>query len=187
MFPEGLFPSTDGLHLEALHRDNQSITAMLAVATLNASCPLCGEPAMRVHSRYVRTATDLPWARIRVRLQITVRRFFCDTATCSRRIFAARLGQALPTFARRTNRLAKALVAIGRQSNCMKRFRSMLRKMSMELRLRKQASSKVAKGQDPLAGFALTMRCSFYGNFHTFAWVNITSVGLVESSAVTPI
>lgn len=85
---------------------------MLAVATPNASCPLCREPAMRVHSRYVRTATDLPWAGIRVRLQITVRRFFCDNATCSRRIFAERLGEALPAFARRTNRLAKALCAI---------------------------------------------------------------------------
>jgi transposase len=112
LFPEGLFPSIDGLHLEALHIDPQSITAVLAVATPNAICPLCREPATRVHSRYVRTATDLPWAGIRVRLQITVRRFFCDTATCSRRIFAERLGEALPAFARRTNRLAKALCAI---------------------------------------------------------------------------
>lgn len=112
MFPEGLFPSIEGLHLEALHIDPQSITVVLAVATPNAICPLCAEPAMRVHSRYVRTATDLPWAGIRVRLQITVHRFFCDNATCSRRIFAERLGEALPAFARRTNRLAKALYAI---------------------------------------------------------------------------
>ncbi len=69
MFPESLFPSIDGLHLEALHTETQSITAVLAVATPNATCPLCGEPAMRVHSRYVRTATDLPWAGICVRLQ----------------------------------------------------------------------------------------------------------------------
>jgi transposase len=67
---------------------------------------------MRVHSRYVRTAADLPWAGIRVRLQITVRRFFCDHATCSRCIFAERLGEALPAFARRTVRLTKALCAM---------------------------------------------------------------------------
>jgi len=112
LFPKDLFPSIDGLHLEALHIDTQSITAVLAVATAKAACPLCGEPAMRVHSRYIRTATDLPWAGIRVHLQITVRRFFCDNATCSWRIFAERLGEALPAFARRTNRLAKALCAI---------------------------------------------------------------------------
>jgi len=112
LFPEGLFPSIDGLRLEALRIDTQSITVVLAVATANAACPLCGESAMRVHSRYVRTATDLPWAGIRVHLQIMVRRFFCDNATCSRRIFAERLGDALPAFARRTNRLAKALCAI---------------------------------------------------------------------------
>lgn len=67
---------------------------------------------MRVHSRYVRTVTDLPWAGIRVRLQITVRRFFCDNAICSRHIFAERLGEALPAFARRTTRLTKALCTI---------------------------------------------------------------------------
>ncbi len=44
--------------------------------------------------------------------RLTVRRFFCDNATCSRRIFVERLGEALPAFARRTNRLAKALYAI---------------------------------------------------------------------------
>lgn len=37
---------------------------------------------------------------------------FCNHATCSRRIFAERLGEALPAFARRTNRLAKTLCAI---------------------------------------------------------------------------
>lgn len=68
MFPEGLFPSIDGLHLEALHIDPQSITGILAVATPNA--------------------------------------------TCSRHIFAERLGEALPDFARRTVRLTKALCAM---------------------------------------------------------------------------
>ncbi len=109
MFPKGLLPSIEGLHLEALHLDPQSITVVLAVATPNAICPLCAEPSKRVHSRYVRTVADLPWAGIRVRLQITVRRFFCDNATCARRIFAERLGEALPAFARRTVRLTKAL------------------------------------------------------------------------------
>ncbi len=44
--------------------------------------------------------------------RLTVRRFFCDNTTCSRRIFAERLGEALPAFARHTNRLAKAWCAI---------------------------------------------------------------------------
>jgi transposase len=74
--------------------------------------PLCHQQASRVHSRYVRTVADLPWAGFRVHLQITIRRFFCDTTTCPRRIFAERLGEALPAFARRTNRLTQALCGL---------------------------------------------------------------------------
>lgn len=112
MFPEGLFPSINGLHLEALRIEIQSVTAVLTVATLNATCPVCGVPAMRVHSRYVRRAADLPWAGRRVCLEITIRRFFCDNVSCTRRIFAERLGVSLPVYARRTSRLIEALCTL---------------------------------------------------------------------------
>jgi len=43
-------------------------------------CPLCGMNSQRVHSRYQRTAWDLPWFNRPVRLVIQARRFFCDTS-----------------------------------------------------------------------------------------------------------
>jgi transposase len=67
---------------------------------------------MRVHSSYVRTVADVPWAGRGVRLEITVRRFFCDNVNCARRIFAERLGAELPAYARRTCRLIEALCTL---------------------------------------------------------------------------
>ncbi len=71
-----------------------------------ARCPLCQAPSQRVHSRYVRHASDLPCAGRGVRLQLTTRRFRCDEASCCRRIFAERFGDGvLSARARRTARL----------------------------------------------------------------------------------
>jgi transposase len=49
---------------------------------------------------------------VSVQLHLHVRRFFCDNASCSRRIFAERLGESLPAYAQRTSCLAEALCAL---------------------------------------------------------------------------
>lgn len=82
---------------------------MLTLTTPTVVCPLCQQQASRVHSRYVRKVADLPWAGVRTRLHLNVRRFFCDTRDCTRTVFAERLGAALPASARRTTRLVEAL------------------------------------------------------------------------------
>lgn len=55
-----------------------------------ATCPLCGSPSRRIHSRYVCEVLDLPCAGQSVRLRVVTRWFCCDTPHC-RRIFAERL------------------------------------------------------------------------------------------------
>lgn len=69
-----------------------------------ARCPTCGEPAHRIHSRYARTLLDLPMGGRSVRLRVAARRFRCDVAGCTRRIFAERLGS-VAAWGRRTGRL----------------------------------------------------------------------------------
>jgi transposase len=54
----------------------------------HVSCPTCQQPSLRVHSRYRRTARELPVSEHAVRLLLHVRRFFCDNPACSRRTFA---------------------------------------------------------------------------------------------------
>jgi transposase len=75
-------------------------------------CPVCRFPTRRIHSRYVRTVADLPWAHWRVVLQLHVRKFFCANGRCTRRIFTERLAPLVVPWARQTQRLAHWLVHI---------------------------------------------------------------------------
>jgi len=57
------------------------------VSTRSSSrCPLCFHPAVRIHSCYTRVVADVPCGGFQVQLVLQVRKFFCDTLWCSRRI-----------------------------------------------------------------------------------------------------
>ena len=59
----------------------------------------------RLHSRYRRLLSDLPWQGRPVTLHVHARRFRCLNLTCSRQTFAERLSGTAPAAARRTERL----------------------------------------------------------------------------------
>jgi hypothetical protein len=105
-------PIPPSLHVEALLLDEEGLTILASPEATEATCPLCGERAARVHSRYTRTLADLPWARLAVRLRLTVRTFSCDNPDWPRRIFAERLAGTAPAHARRTDRQRAALTTI---------------------------------------------------------------------------
>ena len=75
-------------------------------------CPICAVPAERMHSRYTRTLADLPWAHYRVRLQLRVRKGFCQNPQCVRQICTERLPTVAAPWARRTQRLVQWLTHI---------------------------------------------------------------------------
>ena len=109
MFVTLFLPDVPDLCLETIDvaEDGVDLTARAAQAA--PPCPLCAQPATRVHSRYQRTVTDLPAVGHRVRLRVQVRRFFCENPGCDRAIFAERLGPAITVYARRTTRQAGQL------------------------------------------------------------------------------
>src|SRR4051795_4574713 len=110
-----LLPDRTCVRLETWNLDpvRSAITFTLQSRRITACCPLCGRRSKRVHSRYERTLTDLPWGAYAVAIRLRVRRLFCHNARCERRIFAERLpGIALP-WARRTQRLDARLTALG--------------------------------------------------------------------------
>ena len=78
-----------------------------------ARCPGCGTPSEAVHCHYQRTVHDVPCGGRRVVLQLGVRKFFCRTATCQRKVFAERLPDLVQPWARISNRLLEELKAIG--------------------------------------------------------------------------
>jgi transposase len=111
--PPHLLPDPSHLRLEYLRADTNLITVILSATGSETRCPLCNNPARRIHSRYSRTLADLPWNGVAVRLRLTVRRFFCQISECQRRIFTERLPDLVAPSARRTLRLTEAMELIG--------------------------------------------------------------------------
>src|SRR5438105_13156858 len=108
-------PDRTTLSLEAWHVDDVAaqITLEVAATPARVPCPLCHVQTTRVHSRYTRTVADGPWGTYAVRLQVRVRKFFCDHPACPRQIFTERLPPVVAPWARRTLRLAQHLSALG--------------------------------------------------------------------------
>ena len=74
-----------------------------------AKCPKCEKVSKRIHSRYRRTISDLPWANWAVRLHVAVRKFFCSNRACKRRIFCERICSLAAPWERKTRRLCDQL------------------------------------------------------------------------------
>jgi transposase len=94
-------PSPQTLHVSVHGRHN------------HGHCPDCSHTSRAVHSRYRRSPADLPSLGRAVRLDLHLRRFYCNNPACHRRTFAERLPALLAPHARRTQRLAKAQARIG--------------------------------------------------------------------------
>jgi transposase len=93
------------LNLIGVRADENAVTLIARASPRAARCPVCEKRSTRVHSRYTRTLSDLPWQGIPVTVRLHVRRFFCDEGTCDRAIFAERLSGVVAHYARRTERL----------------------------------------------------------------------------------
>ncbi len=112
--PGFLLPGAAVLRLEAITAEpTGALTVVVATVQSTAVCPTCQQSMTRVHSHYRRTIADLPWAEHPVRLALHARKFFCTTATCSRRIFTERLPTVVASWGRRTLRLAERQRRIG--------------------------------------------------------------------------
>ena len=90
---------------------------VLTITTLSTQacpcCPLCGKPSARIHSRYLRQVADLPCGGRQVRLLVQVRKCFCETPDCLRKIFVERLTPFVEPLARVTQRLFHIVQVIG--------------------------------------------------------------------------
>ena len=103
-----------GLTVESVTCVQEMMIVAARAAAVAAKCPLCGTTSRRVHSRYIRRASDLPCAGRGVRLRVTARRFYCGAPHCRRRIFAERFDDAvLATRSRRTARLEHIVHHLG--------------------------------------------------------------------------
>src|SRR6266487_6021077 len=156
------FPLPEGIVITAIHEALTSIEVHIACRKACAACPLCGQSSERVHGHYVRTVADLPCGGRRVILALTVRKFVCGAPTCLQKIFIETATQALPlllavylieshtvtkllyerlpdlvqSYARMTNRLREALVALGLATSA-----EVIERLAPELSMRVSAPS----------------------------------------------
>jgi transposase len=83
----------------------QAVLLCLQATAPAVLCPLCGQPTRQVHSRYTRSAHDLPIHGRPTLLRLTARRFFCHTPDCPRRVFCEQFPVLLAKHAQATARL----------------------------------------------------------------------------------
>ena len=108
-----LSPDPTILQLNLVHAQEQQVELTMEVIQPWAVCPACHHPSIRVHSAYLRTVADLPAGGCRVKIYLTVRRFFCDQPTCPKRTFTERIPTVVAPYARKTIRLVQAQSRIG--------------------------------------------------------------------------
>lgn len=108
-----LTPPSDGICVEQVEQCADVLHITLKTVAPGAQCPDCSLLSTRVHSRYTRTLSDLPWSSFIIRLYLHARKFFCSARTCQRRIFTERLPAVVTPYARRSNRLGDILRLLG--------------------------------------------------------------------------
>ncbi len=111
-FPAALLPHAPGLLVEDVSLVDQAFVVVLRSTAPTAVCPGCQQLSARIHSHYERSPNDLPWGGTPLRFLLRVRKFFCPTFACPRRIFTERLPSVVAPSARSTSRLTDLLRAI---------------------------------------------------------------------------
>ena len=106
-----LLPDSKSLRVDCIEVDAEQQTVCIAVSSSanGGKCPQCQRFSQRIHSKYLRKLSDLPWQGSQVRIAWQSRKFFCDANSCGQRIFTERLPEVAAAHARRSARLGLAL------------------------------------------------------------------------------
>ncbi len=106
-------PLPEGMFIEQIETSKTDLVVSVISTHPTSCCPLCTEPSSSVHSYYQHSVRDLPCGGRNIRLLLTVRKFFCRTPDCKRKIFTERLSTFVEPWAKVTSRLCEAIQAIG--------------------------------------------------------------------------
>jgi len=127
-----LFPLPVGLELTSVSEGADVVLVRVTSGRPNSPCPLCSTPSSSIHSYYRRHPMDLPCAGRPIRLLLTVRKFFCRNAACTRKIFTERLPELIEPSSRLTTRRRGAVQEIGFAS-CGKRGERLAQSLGIKI------------------------------------------------------
>lgn len=112
MISSPFLPLPSGLEIATTEAVDDLLKVQVISIRNTSRCSLCFQPATRIHSRYSRVVADVPCGGLQVQLILHVRKFFCDTPECPRKIFTERLPVFVQPWARMTTRFAEMLQAL---------------------------------------------------------------------------
>src|SRR5438046_9855053 len=105
-------PLPEGMLIDHVEQTDCQLTVTVVSTRAEAACPGCGCPSEHIHSQYQRTVNDVPCGGRRVVLRLCVRKFFCLTASCPRKVFAERFPDLVEPWSRGSNRLLLVVEAL---------------------------------------------------------------------------
>lgn len=79
MISSPFLPLPPGLEIATTEAVDDRLRVQVISIRNSSRCPLCFQPATRIHSRYRRVVADVPCGGFQVQLVLHVRKFFCDT------------------------------------------------------------------------------------------------------------
>lgn len=113
MLTDLLLPWLSWMNLNEIKVIDNVIVLRLSSSQSEVHCPLCQQPSALIHSGYRRILADLPWAGSQVVLAVGVRKFFCRSTGCTRKVFCEPLPSLAAPYARRTQRLYREQQKLG--------------------------------------------------------------------------
>ncbi|MDJ0465886.1 transposase family protein [Streptomyces sp. H27-C3] len=88
------------------------VVVVIARARGPVGCPGCGQGSLWEHSRYVRHVGDEAVGGRAVRIDLSVRRLYCENTACSRTTFVEQVDGLTVRYQRRTPALQRVVEAI---------------------------------------------------------------------------
>ncbi|MFI1801939.1 ISL3 family transposase [Streptomyces sp. NPDC020379] len=107
-----LFPYLDTVRVDPVFLADDAVHVVARTRDAVVRCPDCAVPSERVHSTYDRHLADGPVGDQAVRIDLAVRRLYCENAACPRRTFAGQVGGLTVRYGRRMPAFRRVLEAV---------------------------------------------------------------------------
>ena len=106
---EILLPHLSNMRITDVVSQGPTVRIHAETTSTTAECPTCQTPSPRVHSHYQRRLLDAPIAGRETLLHLRVRRFFCVTAGCVRKVFTEQIHDLTVRYGRRSTLACQSL------------------------------------------------------------------------------
>ncbi len=103
----------EGMLVEHIQITEHGLVIEVGTVHPTSCCPLCAEPSDSIQTHYRRVLRDAPCAGRQVQLVLKVRKFYCRSPSCSRKVFTERLPTFVEPWARMTIRCCQHITSIG--------------------------------------------------------------------------